>query len=117
MGLGLMVILGLLRAPSVLITEMAKAFITPYMFQVQERSTASPLKEYLTPWQVCLHIFSSLLITFCIMQILPLVLSQLPLQKTVPAQQRLSTSFPGTSEAGDNHKKIVTGQGPARVGF
>ena len=41
------------------------------------------------------------------MQILPLVLSQLPLQKTVPAQQRPSTSFLGTSETGDNHKTQI----------
>ena len=91
---------------------MARVDITPYVnFQDQQRSTASPLKEYLIPWQVCLHIlrfsniiFSSLLIVFCIMQILPLVFSQLPLQKTVPAQQPPSTSSPGTSETGDNHK-------------
>ena len=38
------------------------------------------------------------------MQILPFVFSQLPLQKTVPAQQRPSTSFLGTSKTGDNHK-------------
>ena len=41
------------------------------------------------------------------MQILPLVTSQLPLQKTVPAQQRPSTSSPGTSETGDNHKTQI----------
>ena len=39
------------------IKEMARVDITPYVnFQDQQRSTASPLKEYLTPWQVCLHI-------------------------------------------------------------
>ena len=41
------------------------------------------------------------------MRILPLAISQLPLQKTVPAQQRPSTSSPGTSETGDNHKTQI----------
>ena len=73
--------LGILHSGEEKISIMAKGNITPYIFQVQQRSTASPLKEYLIPWQVCFHIlrfsniiFSSLLIIFCIMQILPLVL-------------------------------------------
>ena len=41
--------LGILHSGEEKISIMAKGNITPYIFQVQQRSTASPLKEYLTP--------------------------------------------------------------------